>query len=90
MLVLHEKLEFLMPGENFPLKKGNFLPMGQKDSDFLCCSTLEPLVTFLGLKITHLVKMRFFDSPGNWCPSHKLLKSQHIFIRSDFWENLSI
>ena len=24
MLILHENLEFLMPGENFPLKKVNF------------------------------------------------------------------
>ena len=35
MLILHENLEFLMPGENFPLKKVNFWPMGQKDGDFL-------------------------------------------------------
>ena len=39
-----------MHGENFPLKKGNFLPMGQKDGDFLFWSMPEPMVTFLGLK----------------------------------------
>ena len=50
MLILHENLEFLMPGENFPLKKVNFWPMGQKDGDFLFWSTPEPMVTFLGLK----------------------------------------
>ena len=27
-------LEFWMAGDNFPLKKGNFFPMGQKDGDF--------------------------------------------------------
>ena len=41
------EFEFLMPGENFPLKKVNFWPMGQKDF-FL--SMPEPMVTFLGLK----------------------------------------
>ena len=50
MLILHENLEFLMAREKFPLKKGNFWPMGQKDGDFLFWSTLEPMVTFLGLK----------------------------------------
>ena len=50
MLILHENLEFLLPKENFPLKKVNFLPMGQKDGDFLFWSTPEPMVTFLGLK----------------------------------------
>ena len=50
MLNFHENLEFSMPGDNFPLKKGNFLPMGQKDCDFLFWSTPEPMVTFLGLK----------------------------------------
>ena len=49
-LILHENLEFLMAREKFPLKKGNFWPMGQKDGDFLFWSTLEPMVTFLGLK----------------------------------------
>ena len=39
-----------MAKENFPLKKGNFRPMGQKDGDFLFWSTPEPMVTFLGLK----------------------------------------
>ena len=50
MLILHENLEFLMAREKFPLKKGNFWPMGQKDGNFLFWSTLEPMVTFLGLK----------------------------------------
>ena len=50
MLILHENLEFFMPGENFPLKKVNFWPMGQKDVDFLFWSTPEPMITFLGLK----------------------------------------
>ena len=35
MLILHESLEFSMARENFPSKKGHFLPMGQKDGDFL-------------------------------------------------------
>ena len=39
-----------MPGENFPLKKVNFLPMDQKDGDFLFLSTPESMVTFLELK----------------------------------------
>ena len=30
MLILHDNWEFLMARENFPLKKGNFLPFGQK------------------------------------------------------------
>ena len=55
MLILHENLEFLMPGENFPLKKVNFWQMGQKDGDFLFWSTPQQ-------KITHLLKMRFLDT----------------------------
>ena len=39
-----------MAKDNFPLKKGNFWPMGQKDGNFLFWSTPEPVVTFLGLK----------------------------------------
>ena len=35
MLILHENLEFFMDRNNFPLKKGNFRPMGQKDGNFL-------------------------------------------------------
>ena len=46
MLILHENLEFLMPVENFPLKKGNFWPMGQKDGNFLFSSMPEKMVTF--------------------------------------------
>ena len=33
MLILHEKIELLMAKENFPLKKGNFEPIGQKDGN---------------------------------------------------------
>ena len=33
MLILHENLELLMAKENFPLKKGNFWAIGQKDGD---------------------------------------------------------
>ena len=54
MLILHENLEFLMPGDNFPLKKGNFLPMGQTDSDFWFWSMPEPMVEILGLKKSHV------------------------------------
>ena len=50
ILILHENLEFLMPGENLPLKKVNFWPRDQKDGNFLFWSTPEPIVTFLGLK----------------------------------------
>ena len=50
MLISHENLKFLMPGENFPLKTFNFWPMSQKDGNFLFWSTPEPVVTFLGLK----------------------------------------
>ena len=57
MPILHENLEFLMVREKFPLKKGNFWPMGQKDGYFLFWSTLKPLV------ITHLLKTRFFRNP---------------------------
>ena len=39
MLILHENLEFLMPGS-----------MGQKDGDILFWSMPEPMVPFLGLK----------------------------------------
>ena len=39
-----------MAGENFPLKKGIFWPMGQKDGNLWFWSMLEPVVTFLGLK----------------------------------------
>ena len=35
-------------------------PMGQKDGDFLFWSMQEPMVKFLRLKITHLLKKRFF------------------------------
>ena len=38
MLILHDNLEFFMAREKLPLKKGNFW------------STLEPMVTFFGLK----------------------------------------
>ena len=38
--------------------------MGQKDGDFLFWSTLEPMVTFLGLKNqTSPLRTFFFDSP---------------------------
>ena len=29
MLILHDNLEFLMPGENYSLEEVNFWPMGQ-------------------------------------------------------------
>ena len=60
MLISHDNLEFSMARENFPLKKGNFGPIGQKDGNFLFRSTQEPMVTFFGLKIRHLLKKRFF------------------------------
>ena len=50
--ILHEKLEFWMTRDNFPLKNRGFWEMGQKDGDFLFWSMPEPMVTFLGLK-TH-------------------------------------
>ena len=50
MLILHENSEFLMAREKFPLKKGNFWPMGQKDGNFLFWSTPKPMVTLLGLQ----------------------------------------
>ena len=34
MLILHENLEFLMPGENFPLKKVNFYQRVKKMAIF--------------------------------------------------------
>ena len=52
MLFLHDNLEFLMARENLPLNKCNFCPMGKKF--FLFGSTPEPMVTVLGLKITHI------------------------------------
>ena len=33
MLILHENLEFSIARENFPLKKGIFLPISQKDGN---------------------------------------------------------
>ena len=39
-----------MAGDNFPLKKDIFWPMGQKDGNFLFWSMPDPKVTFLGLK----------------------------------------
>ena len=39
-----------MARDKFPLKKGIFWPMGQKDSDFLFWSMPKPIVTFLKLK----------------------------------------
>ena len=50
MLILHENFEFSMARNNFPMKKGIFWPMGQKDGNFLFWSMPEPMVTFLGLK----------------------------------------
>ena len=44
--ILHENLEFMMAREKFPLNKGNFWPMDQKDVIFLFWSMLEPMVTF--------------------------------------------
>ena len=64
MLILHENLELLMPRENFPLKKWGFSEIGQKDGDFLFWSTLEPMVTFIGLKNhTYLQEAFYFTHP---------------------------
>ena len=53
-----------MAREKFPLKKGNFWSMGQIDGDILFWSMPEPMVTFLELKIQHLLKKRFLEHPA--------------------------
>ena len=45
-----------MKRANFPLKRGFFL---KKDGNYLFRSTPVPMVTFVGLKILHLLKMYF-------------------------------
>ena len=42
---------------------GVFLLTGQKDDDLVFWSTLEPLVESLGLKITHIYKCVFCETP---------------------------
>ena len=43
------------------LEGGHFLKIGQKDGNFLFCSTPEPMVTFLGLENISLTG--FFGAP---------------------------
>lgn len=45
MLILHEDLEFLIDREKFQLKKGIFLPMGQKDGNFWFWSTVYLVIS---------------------------------------------
>ena len=59
MLILYDKLEFLITRENFPLKKGNFWPIGKKDGDFLFLSTLLKMrfiLTLYQIRKEHLQK----------------------------------
>ena len=49
-----------MARDNFPLKKGIFGPMGQKDGKFLFWLTPEQMITFLGLKNHTFPQEAFF------------------------------
>ena len=60
MLILHWNIEFSMAGYNFPLKKGIFWPMGQKDGDFLFWSMIEPMETFFGVEKADISLRSFF------------------------------
>ena len=57
------KLSTVIENSKFSCKMSIFWPMGHKDGNFLFLSMPEPIVTFLGLKITHLLKVIFFKTP---------------------------
>ena len=57
MFILHENFEFSMARDNFPLKKGNFIPIGQKMVNFLLINgRANAMVTFLlSVKKSHIL-----------------------------------
>ena len=78
-----QKLPFFNGKISLAIRKFKFLcnmsifwSMGQKDGNFLFWSTPESMVTFLGLKITHLLKKRFLEHP--------------VFSNFQFSQNLSL